>query len=844
MNVASPPVPDPALNGKGRAPGGQESEILLEPLSHPELGEIRIEESLFAVGRTEHPFASWQPDLVADLSRRHARIFSQYGTVYLADLGSKNGTTVNGVEVRQKTVQLHDGDEVCFGGRLLYRVRLGVRTRSPKPAAKLLGLTLQPERGDHGLQAIVVTQFPFLVGKADAAFSRYKEKYPQQVNYLSRRHAHVFLKGGAPYIEDLGSTNGTFLNGKRLDEHALPLQEGDVLGFGGHHFVYRLSLQQEDAPADPTLTRLGVPQRPAAVGTADADKTTFVAAADSFLDIFCVDPAPQQEDEVNEEAARQAGGVAEAGQRRPRGKFAAFLSELRAVLGEGERRSRRRAWWAGGGFVVILGALAFAFYLKAAPERELQDMLDRGEAAQAAASADHYLEQAPDDAQLQALGTEALLKAKLPQWLAHLKAREFDAANADLAHLQRLGSHNADARPLLGELAWMTELERFMAGREGTDAPIRIFADEDRISAFLKRWNEDTREHQRMFSRIASYVPEFRDSYAGTLSHLRRLQSDDAVYVAAIDRLKTTIRSELDRDRPEALEDVLKDYAEKYPRLAGLDSLRQDLRQYLEIDRAMRARTLVPLIRLLAATRLATPPFQAKLQSLIASRQLPSADMVAQYQTVSRDWRAGRGEQALAGLERMDAGTWRDAVAQQLEHKRAVLQQFAQLQKARGTKGYDDRLLAFYASLDPQEDAYFVRATEADVNAYRGKALKRAQDLLARAQTLWSRYRENGAIGGGQRLEAGISGQFRTQARLLSEAQDNAQQGMRIYTQLKADYPVQSGKLRDDINAETELQRRSLLELRRVLEPGLLKAKLDLLGGPSDEERRSSKTPN
>jgi hypothetical protein len=43
----------------------------------------------------------------------------------------------------------------------------------------------------------------------------------------------------------------------------------------------------------------------------------------------------------------------------------------------------------------------------------------------------------------------------------------------------------------------------------------------------------------------------------------------------------------------------------------------------------------------------------------------------------------------------------------------------------------------------------------------------------------------------------------------------------------------------DEIDAEALLQRRSLQELRMVLEPGLLKSKLELIGGPASEERRA-----
>ena len=161
------------------------------------------------------------------------------------------------------------------------------------------------------------------------------------------------------------------------------------------------------------------------------------------------------------------------------------------------------------------------------------------------------------------------------------------------------------------------------------------------------------------------------------------------------------------------------------------------------------------------------------------------------------------------------------------------------MQKARGTKAYEDALLSFYETLDPQEDSFYVKAIDPDVAAFRDKALARAQDLLNHAQSQWQQYRANGSIGGTQRLEAGISDTFRSQARLLAGAQADAQHGMRIFKQVKADGAAKWQKMTDDINAEAELQRRSLQELRMVLEPGLLRDKLALIGGPGSEERRA-----
>src|SRR5882762_7938139 len=39
-------------------------------------------------------------------------------------------------------------------------------------------------------------------------------------NAVSRHHAQILRRGDDYYIEDLGSSNGTYLNGKRLVPHA------------------------------------------------------------------------------------------------------------------------------------------------------------------------------------------------------------------------------------------------------------------------------------------------------------------------------------------------------------------------------------------------------------------------------------------------------------------------------------------------------------------------------------------------------------------------------------------------------------------------------------------------
>ena len=66
---------------------------------------------------------------------------------------------------------------------------------------------------------------------------------------VSKEHAELFLRGAALYVRDLGSKNGTFVNGERVLE--APLQEGDILHFA--QVEYRVGRQEIDEVAEQEL---------------------------------------------------------------------------------------------------------------------------------------------------------------------------------------------------------------------------------------------------------------------------------------------------------------------------------------------------------------------------------------------------------------------------------------------------------------------------------------------------------------------------------------------------------------------------------------------------------------
>jgi pSer/pThr/pTyr-binding forkhead associated (FHA) protein len=53
--------------------------------------------------------------------------------------------------------------------------------------------------------------------------------------YASQLHARLFQRDGALHVEDLGSTNGTYVNGRKVDT-PLPIKPGDKVKVGATVF--------------------------------------------------------------------------------------------------------------------------------------------------------------------------------------------------------------------------------------------------------------------------------------------------------------------------------------------------------------------------------------------------------------------------------------------------------------------------------------------------------------------------------------------------------------------------------------------------------------------------------
>ncbi|MBZ5516028.1 MAG: FHA domain-containing protein, partial [Acidobacteriia bacterium] len=144
------------------------------------------------------------------VSSIHAEVRLKNGSAILVD-HSTNGTFVNGARVQK--VELIDGDYITFGryaGKsLIFRSGL-------EPQLKVEKVNLTKDRLTIGRDATsdVVINHPI----------------------VSKRHAEIVKQNGKFILVDLGSTNGTFVNGIKVKRHQLTELDRIVIGPSELHF--------------------------------------------------------------------------------------------------------------------------------------------------------------------------------------------------------------------------------------------------------------------------------------------------------------------------------------------------------------------------------------------------------------------------------------------------------------------------------------------------------------------------------------------------------------------------------------------------------------------------------
>ncbi len=152
------------------------------------------------------------------VSRRHARVLLLDSSPVITDIGSQNGTSVNGVQVNEPT-QLDVGYIVGMG-----RTQLRVE----QIESEMRGYARVVFSSEHG-DRYCVDLSEAVVGRSRTQSTMPLEDCSER---MSRRHARFDLSDGQVYLTDLNSRNGSIVNGERI-EGSIALDPEMVIQMGG-----------------------------------------------------------------------------------------------------------------------------------------------------------------------------------------------------------------------------------------------------------------------------------------------------------------------------------------------------------------------------------------------------------------------------------------------------------------------------------------------------------------------------------------------------------------------------------------------------------------------------------
>ncbi len=189
-------------------------------ITHPSHEERRVDlvDDEYVLGRDPQVAIPLRDRKV---SRRHARVFRRGGSYYIEDLGSVNGVLLGGQPISGAR-KMNPGVELDVGG-------FGVKLLSDN-AREAVTFTLTGRVPPVRDQVFMLPVGELEVGRVEGAAIVIPDVS------VSRTHALLTVEPGSVIVEDLSSSNGTFVNGVKVGRREL--KAGDTVRFGNIDFKF------------------------------------------------------------------------------------------------------------------------------------------------------------------------------------------------------------------------------------------------------------------------------------------------------------------------------------------------------------------------------------------------------------------------------------------------------------------------------------------------------------------------------------------------------------------------------------------------------------------------------
>jgi pSer/pThr/pTyr-binding forkhead associated (FHA) protein len=169
------------------------------------------------------------------VSRRHAQIVSSEDGMTIEDLGSTNGTELNGEALQQGSPKkIEAGDKVSFGGVEVVLSMPGTAGATQVVPSNKTVSTEAPKL-EPAAAFLVGENYRLPLKKGVNTFGRKSENDAQIVDpYVSGKHGAIEIADDGVYLTDTGSTNGTLINDAKLaPNQRTKISADDEIRLGG-----------------------------------------------------------------------------------------------------------------------------------------------------------------------------------------------------------------------------------------------------------------------------------------------------------------------------------------------------------------------------------------------------------------------------------------------------------------------------------------------------------------------------------------------------------------------------------------------------------------------------------
>jgi diguanylate cyclase (GGDEF)-like protein len=248
------------------------------------VGEMyKLTDAEMVIGRGQHADVEILDD---GISRRHARVRFEDGRVVLEDLGSRNGTWVNGERV-EREVELRDGDKLQLSSSTILKFTYADR----------LDESFQRRMYESSLRDSLTKAFnkKYFLDRLEREF-RFAKRHHQPLSLvmldadnfkaLNDRHGHL---GGDAVLVELAAEVHRAIRTEDVfarfggEEFAVVLRSTDVAGAAIFAERLRVAVEQQAIVHEGTPIRVTISLGVAGLSAEHTDSLALLAAADGAL---------------------------------------------------------------------------------------------------------------------------------------------------------------------------------------------------------------------------------------------------------------------------------------------------------------------------------------------------------------------------------------------------------------------------------------------------------------------------------------------------------------------------------------------------------------------------------